>query len=78
MAMAVAPSIRVSAVSPGFMDMVRSCMVHMSNFIKQATHTQNWIAEISQERINEVKDKTLLKTLINVGCVFPPLGRVSA
>ncbi|RTE79437.1 hypothetical protein BHE90_006062 [Fusarium euwallaceae] len=45
--MAVAPSIRVNAVSPGFME-------------------TNWIAEIPKTKVDEAKEKTLLKTLTDV------------
>ncbi|RMJ19333.1 hypothetical protein CDV36_000978 [Fusarium kuroshium] len=47
LAMAVAPSIRVNAVSPGFME-------------------TNWIAEIPKTKVDEAKEKTLLKTLTDV------------
>ncbi|KAJ3528156.1 hypothetical protein NM208_g10339 [Fusarium decemcellulare] len=50
LAMSVAPSIRVNAVSPGFME-------------------TNWIAEIPKTKVNEAKEKTLLKTLTDVGDV---------
>ncbi|KAI8669895.1 hypothetical protein NCS56_00793000 [Fusarium sp. Ph1] len=37
--------------------------------VKSSGSSINWIAEISQERINEVKGKKLLKTLTDVGDV---------
>ncbi|RGP71368.1 hypothetical protein FLONG3_7152 [Fusarium longipes] len=47
LAMVMAPSIRVNAVSPGFME-------------------TNWIADFPESKVNEARDKTLLKRITQV------------
>ncbi|KAF4450044.1 hypothetical protein F53441_6749 [Fusarium austroafricanum] len=52
LAMAMAPSVRVNAVSPGFME-------------------TNWIAEFPQSKIDQARDKTLLKRITKVEVRIP-------
>ena len=69
--MAMAPSVRVNAVSPGFMETVRRN--NLSLLFKSVIDflPQKWIAGFPQSKIDQARDKTLLKRITKVEVGIP-------